>query len=222
MKTIEYPGLSIVTEIPKTLALQSIAVRVIQCSYDNVSSAYPNVDMTLGGVLFIELLQLPPASKAVKGWVMRPATALSRTVQRLSYPLGSHGDSAVPTGSSAAALKVKFQLPAHVVVRDEFPPRLGWWDNSKRCWSEDGIQASPEATRCSPQPMSYSTVTFSADPTPCRTWYLSPRRGSSAFTPFASQQQRCFRAGRKTCLTSTGRSVLRASARQNFCLRALS
>ncbi len=42
------------------------------CSYDHVSQQLPLPDMTLGGVFTIELLQLPPPAKRVKGWTLRP------------------------------------------------------------------------------------------------------------------------------------------------------
>ena len=193
MKTIEYPQLDITTDVPKGLALQAIAVRVTYTSYDNVtggSGGGSAADMALGGVLYIELLALPPPCKKVKGWTLRHVTPLSKTVQRLTYPLGGHsgdgGGPAIPASGSAQALRVRYTLPKHVIVQADPQPRIGWWDAHRRCWSEEGIENvnyDPD-TRL----LSFHTVCLTAMAVlqsrqvdlPYTTWSLKPTGAASA------------------------------------------
>ena len=86
MKTIRYPEVGVSAEVPKSLALQSIAVRLLRTSYDNVSCESDSSDISVGGVISLELLKLPTASKNIKGWSMTPITELRENVKRLEYP----------------------------------------------------------------------------------------------------------------------------------------
>ena len=139
MKTIDFPNVGIIAEVPKTLALESIAVRVIHTSYDNITSSAANTDMSLGGVVSLEILKLPQPSKCTKGWAMTLVSDLIDDVKRLGYPLGRDGMAA--PASAAEPLGLKITLPPYVVVRGQVP-RVGWWDESrgeKGGWNEEDI-----------------------------------------------------------------------------------
>eukprot|EP00753_Platysulcus_tardus_P001040 PLAT10987.1.p1 GENE.PLAT10987.1~~PLAT10987.1.p1 ORF type:complete len:714 (+),score=444.93 PLAT10987.1:82-2142(+) len=138
MKTLDFPGIDITTDIPKPLALQSVAVRVMYYSYDHVDAMHAALDMALGGIFYVEVLALPPIHKRVKSWTLRQVTPLAHSVQRLAYPLGAHGDSApLPSMGAGQTLRIKYNIPPHVMVRGT--PRVGWWDASSGEWNEDGI-----------------------------------------------------------------------------------
>jgi hypothetical protein len=105
-----------------------------------------------GGVLFVELLGLPPPPKKVKGWTLRQIASSSGTVAKLSYPpvtagttssvavdtasANPAGTSAAPTNNSLQAtapaswppLRISYLLPSNVIIRDD-TPTIAWWDN---------------------------------------------------------------------------------------------
>ena len=89
-KTLDFESsLKMKVEIPKPLAMADVALRVIQFPYSQISSRFGNDDLVLGGVLQIDVVSLPPISKIVKGWVMRPITEASEQLHKNNYPIGS-------------------------------------------------------------------------------------------------------------------------------------
>jgi len=128
MKIIDFPGLSTIAEIPKTLALQSIAVRLTHYTFDTVSHETgddEDFDTALGGVLFLEALKLPPPRKNIKGWSMMPVNqAVHDRVRRLDFNADA-SSTTEQNGSQAISVSLKFKLARHVLVRslqgDHFP-----------------------------------------------------------------------------------------------------
>ncbi len=47
--------------------------------------------MAVGGLLYADLLALPPPAKHVKQWVLRQITSLSTSVMRVPYPIPPAG-----------------------------------------------------------------------------------------------------------------------------------
>jgi len=149
------PSLGIIVDIPKILATHQCAIRVLQLPFDylphlsliqlqkslngstdddpvSTTTQAPN-DLSLGGFLFIEQLELPVAPHKVKGWTMRQITQLSKSVSRIAYPPDGH------VTAAASALKVQYTIPPTVFVQDSIPVRVGWWNNTAQQWEEDGI-----------------------------------------------------------------------------------
>mmetsp|Transcript_38837 Transcript_38837/g.62544 ORF Transcript_38837/g.62544 Transcript_38837/m.62544 type:complete len:798 (+) Transcript_38837:93-2486(+) len=122
MKIIDFPDIAIIAEIPKALALQSIAVRTIYCSNDSVTQVPADgksFDVALGGTLFLETLKLPPMAKVVKGWTMRPIdTMLNTNVQRLNFNAMVAGVAADAAGTPPVSVTLKFKVSNRLVVRD--------------------------------------------------------------------------------------------------------
>eukprot|EP00218_Dolichomastix_sp_CCMP3274_P016149 CAMPEP_0170133928 /NCGR_PEP_ID=MMETSP0033_2-20121228/1611_1 /TAXON_ID=195969 /ORGANISM="Dolichomastix tenuilepis, Strain CCMP3274" /LENGTH=645 /DNA_ID=CAMNT_0010369463 /DNA_START=48 /DNA_END=1981 /DNA_ORIENTATION=+ len=143
-KSIEMPELSLVAELPKSLALASIAVRLTHVDFDEFSDKCTNEYKAFGGVFTVDLLALPPAAKRVKGWTLRLITPLASAVAKLPYPIPPAGSdmSAPPApGSGAAApppMGLSVALPASLVVSDA-APRVGYWDADEQAWKTDGI-----------------------------------------------------------------------------------
>ena len=65
IKKLEFPGISVSVEIPKHLALTSVAMRILHVTQADANK-FPSDYLSLGGVLTIELLALPPPPKQVK------------------------------------------------------------------------------------------------------------------------------------------------------------
>ncbi|KAL1522616.1 hypothetical protein AB1Y20_017599 [Prymnesium parvum] len=157
-KVIEWTELRITQELPKSLALASVSIRVLHFPMDihapfcappppkapgdaspPANTTETNV-MVLGGMIMIELLTLPPAAKKVKGWTLRPVTDLNDTVQRIEYPIppaGADAEASKAAAASAPPLKLTYPLPEYVIVPAE--PSVGWWDEESKSWKTVGV-----------------------------------------------------------------------------------
>lgn len=111
--------------------------------------------VSVGGIINIEQLALPPPPKKAKGWVMRDITPLSKSIQIVPYPAASEESPAGQSPASAAAatiahggalagatsqapLRVSFMLPGYVFL-DDREPHFGWWDARFGCWRQEGV-----------------------------------------------------------------------------------
>lgn len=157
-KRIDFSPLPIQIDLPKQVASQHLALRVMSTPYNpltclsfNSATAGPDPmmdkDFVLGDHVFtVDLLQLPPNVRKIKGWTIRynatptpeprPSSQQqlqqrSELVERLSYPLEGMSSSMLP-------IKIQFQLSSDCIY-DEDNLRVGWWDTKTQSWSEEGI-----------------------------------------------------------------------------------
>lgn len=89
--------------------------------------------MSIGGVLWVEVLALPEQLKSIKGWDIQRYDEYHDRLNRLAYP---------PTVTSSynqgiQTVKMRFTVPQYVFLREQ--PRLGWWDRENNKWSEEGF-----------------------------------------------------------------------------------
>jgi hypothetical protein len=136
LKVVDFSGTGIVVDIPKPLALHSVAVRIVHHPANHVSGIgkATGTDVPVGGVLHMDMLEMPPSVRQVKGWAMRQVTDLSADVGRMLYPPGATDASA---SSNAPPLRVKCVVPKSVVVPSEL--KMGWWDKASGKWVEEGV-----------------------------------------------------------------------------------
>ena len=200
-KQVEFAGSGVVVEIPRTLALASIALRVVHFAVDPVDR--PSKELVLGGPLIVDLLALPPRPKVIKQWTMRQITALADTVLRLPYPIpAATGESLIgapppppPSAqqlANAPMLRITMKRPAGVMIRGK--PRVGWWDADSVGWSESGVDEvalDEEAGTISFKTVHVSTLALLQSPRfdlPFSDWHLSPKGENAAVlrlsTPF--------------------------------------
>jgi len=137
-KVIDHHKIQVVLELPKSIALQSmghcIGVRTLYTAYDSFRGKDPS-QMSVGGMIRVDLLSIPPFSKKVKGWTMRQIPPPGEELTRLAYPNSDHAQT-----SSSGALqpcKIEYKVPAHVLVRKN--PTISWWDTQAEQWSTDNI-----------------------------------------------------------------------------------
>lgn len=140
-KQIEVPELNIVAELPKSVALATIAVRMIHRAYCNFHDRCKNELMAVGGVFSVDLLTLPALPAVVKGWTLRTMTPLALDVNKVPYPIPAAG--ADQTASSevdtdAPPVVVSYKLPSELVLVDP-EPKVGWWDEEAAEWKMEGV-----------------------------------------------------------------------------------
>jgi len=150
LKSIEYPELGLTTDIPRPIILQTVAVRMIHYRRDPYSPFELGDYFTIGGVLVIEVLEVPERPRVVKAhvpdvkdagtWNMIRITETSGTVVRQPYPVV---DPVTRIVQSAPPMQVNYTIPADVMLPEGSMPRVGRWnpelEGGKGGWDEDGI-----------------------------------------------------------------------------------
>uniref|UniRef100_A0A6T7W6T2 IC97/Casc1 N-terminal domain-containing protein n=1 Tax=Pyramimonas obovata TaxID=1411642 RepID=A0A6T7W6T2_9CHLO len=140
-RAVEIEELGFQVELPKSLLLASIAVRLLHMHYDSFTPKAKNEYMAVGGVFTVDLLSLPPLPKKVKGWTIRQVTPLATNVQKLPYPIPPAGGEMAASSANLAnvlPMGLTFSLPKHVLLLEE-EPEVGWWDTEEEKWQTDGI-----------------------------------------------------------------------------------
>ena len=149
VKQLDFAELRIATELPKSLALASVAIRAIHYAADRLTPARPPplpgalLDahaplMTLGGVLSVELLGLPPPTKQVKGWTLRQQSEDSAALARQNYPAREPDEDPTKVSSTGPQIRFSYVLPEHVLV-PEGEQRVGWWEADSQKWFLNGV-----------------------------------------------------------------------------------
>jgi cancer susceptibility candidate protein 1 len=137
MKPVRFNDVGIGVDVPKPVAVQTLAMRCMYFPQDHQQYERNCQDRALGGVFEVQLLSLPQQPKRVKGWTLRQVNDLTESVDRLMYPLGSgeHGHATGP----GAPVKVMYHLPDDVLIPEE-TLRVGWWNPANMVWDEEGIE----------------------------------------------------------------------------------
>ena len=205
VKSIEFTELAISTELPKSLALASVAIRAMHFTYDRLTpldneeaagTETPGPTyMSLGGVLCLDLLTLPPPTKKVKGWVIRQINDMTTNVHRQPYPIppAASDAAAAPLSGSAPPLRICYAVPKNVIV----PPSdrlVGWFDESEQVWKTDGLSelSFDEETRSvnflSSRLTSLAMLQFTHIEFPYKNWLLVPLSHSSSSLTILTQR----------------------------------
>ena len=196
IKSIEFDALSITTELPKQLALASIALRVMQFSSELLTPQQPPLGasspfMALGGVLSIELMALPQPPKKVKGWTIRPVAEAGVPIVRQSYPTPAAGGDGM--SGSAPPLRITFTV-APTVLLPEGTPRVGGWDADAGAWKVEGIseiEVNAETRAVSfvtPRLTALALLQHSHLELPYATWIWAPRGPGSGRLSLQTQR----------------------------------
>ena len=200
MKLIDFDDLNVTCELPKALALASIAVRVVHYASDYITSFAPPEKlasaewMTLGGVFEVSLLNLPPPSKKIKGWTMRPVTEMTTSVSRMPYPLPQSDGSAPPPGT-APLLKFTYIIDDAVILPEKIDT-VGFWDTEANEWSTDKQAVADVEFAYDTRTLTFHTTSLCSlallQPTtlelPYKKWIFTPS-GSSSGTLYLSTQR---------------------------------
>jgi hypothetical protein len=146
-KQIEFPSagarpVHIGLDLPKSIAMQSlghnighsIGVRALYTTYDSVQGKDPS-QMSVGGMIRVDLLSIPPFSKKVKTWTIRQIPPAGQELIKLPYPNTEH--TITSTAITVQPCKIEYKVPGHVLVAQS--PTVSWWDAQAEKWSTEGI-----------------------------------------------------------------------------------
>lgn len=125
-RLVEFPALGVTVEIPKPVALASLAVRVQQRAYDERYGCCTNAFMALGGVLQLDLLALPGEARMGNHWTVRQVGPLARCISSIPYPMPPagvdpetyvyDGEEEIPPFRITMALPPDIIVPSHPQV----------------------------------------------------------------------------------------------------------
>lgn len=109
LRTLTFPEAKVTIEIPKQIALASVALRIHQSPNNRFQTRGKGQYMALGGVMAAELVVMPAPGRRVRSWTLRSVTPLSTAVQRVPYPIP-------PAGADAATISQLEAAPINVQV----------------------------------------------------------------------------------------------------------
>lgn len=95
-----------------------------------------SMHVSVGGVINIEQLHLPPPAKIAKECLMRELTDVSEVVTVHPYP------GKLQEGDVALPFRVTYTIPSHVLLNGDEKPLYGWWDDVNGEWCTDDIFAA--------------------------------------------------------------------------------
>ena len=162
----------------------------------------PHHFVSVGGMICIEQLALPPPPKQAKGWAMRELAHTCSALQVIPYPTedstqaaatgagGAAGPAAAAAAAAASAaqtnapLRLSFHIPASVYLPQQ-TPHFGWYDVNAHAWRQDGITllSFDPATRLTQLAVSslhpFALIQPRALDFPYRQWYLHAHDNSA-------------------------------------------
>lgn len=176
-KQLNFGDINLNLDLPKTLGTQRIGARIVYLPFEYVPQTYaPDAVvsgatalearvmteelqegliracdmMVVGGVILVEILELPPMRKEIKPrLVMQHVTELSRNVRVQHFPPGTELGAYVPVDKIAAPalnqyLRVRLGVPEGIILpSDEGSLHVAWWDTARRSWI-DGTTSQVE------------------------------------------------------------------------------
>jgi hypothetical protein len=130
---------------------------------------------SIGGILTLDLLTLPPLPEVANDWTLRAVTPLTTNVRRVPYPIPATGSAPKSFDSidlDAPPVTVSYRLSEDLVLSDP-EPRVGWWDESGARWRTDGVSN----VRVENGVLTYTTVKLG---------HLSLLQSRSEYIPYTS------------------------------------
>lgn len=137
-KQLDLPKIQIGLDLPKSIALQAmgncIGVRVLYTTWDSCEGKDAS-RMSVGGMIRVDLLAIPPFSKTVKTWTIRQIPTPGQELMRLPYPNTDHTSAAASI--QVQPCKIDYKVPATAVIQKN--PTVSLWDPATEKWTSDGI-----------------------------------------------------------------------------------
>jgi hypothetical protein len=139
-KSVAFDSIGVTVDLPKSVAMLKapLALRVLQFAYDHVSRASDESPLvSVGGVLALQQLAIPPAPRKVKGWTVRDLGG-EADQQPVVVPYSNGGASSGIAGAQPQPFRVTFGVAPSVFLPDG-AVQVGWWDEQRQGWRQDGL-----------------------------------------------------------------------------------
>jgi hypothetical protein len=122
--------------IPISLAFQNVAIRMMH-SMDiaNVIPRETNGKLVAsGGILMLDLLELPEPPKVANNWTMTPITG-NGNLNKLPYPKKKEGDDQVSQEDLTNSFQVTLTIPNYTENC-----KVKFWNDCLNEWDDNGIR----------------------------------------------------------------------------------
>lgn len=148
-KNIEFPGHTLSTSLPKPLALANVAIVMLLQTGTTAAVKFDEVTKTtrmavVGGVLHLELVEMPDPPKTVDKWTVRQVLSAEGKLKRIPYPFKkqvvdpAEQELDDPTSMTQWPAQITYALPRGVFLHPE-SVTVKYWDAGTQVWDDDGI-----------------------------------------------------------------------------------
>jgi hypothetical protein len=146
-KLIEFSECMMGCSVPKPLALDHVGIMMLYNSGPNSAMPFEaqrgdTQYAVIGGVLRLDLVELPDPPKRVDPWTIRPILNRQGKLNRLVYPFAKPSDQQDENNSmtdpAVWATQVNYVIPSNCYI--DTSAKVMFWDYSNQCWSNEDIK----------------------------------------------------------------------------------
>jgi hypothetical protein len=146
-KTLEFNDKRQCITIPKPIIMESIAIRIIYREELPEIQLYKSETKdqlsVIGGILFLDLLELPEQKIESNQWMLQPVLSNDGIIKRVNYEIIPPEDTEIideDMNSSLQAqwsIEVSYYIPPECKILDT--ATVMQWDPEKKVWDNDGV-----------------------------------------------------------------------------------
>ncbi|ORY53110.1 hypothetical protein BCR33DRAFT_845340 [Rhizoclosmatium globosum] len=150
-KTIEYPNIKLAMTLPKPISLANVSIRMLY-EYGFTTSApffYQDTDThmsVIGGVLFLDLFEMPEAPKIMSTMVIRQILAPDGKLRYIQYPFKKTVTEAAEEEEDKEGLadvnvwpaQISYEIFPECYIHKESAKMMSW-DDIEMCWSDENV-----------------------------------------------------------------------------------
>ncbi|KAJ3414590.1 Protein casc1 [Chytridiales sp. JEL 0842] len=149
-KTIEYTNVNLSMTLPKPISLANVSIRMLYESGPTASAPYSAQETdrhmsVVGGVLFLDMFEMPEPAKTCESWVIRQILSPTGKLKSVTYPFKKPVTDAAEEEEKEVVADINI-WPAQVTY-DIFPScfihretaKVMCWNEAEKRWSEDNI-----------------------------------------------------------------------------------
>ncbi|KAJ3150288.1 Protein casc1 [Geranomyces michiganensis] len=164
-KVIEFGDLHMSTSLPKPLVLGNVSIRMLLESSFTATADFEDQAVVgkrppmsvIGGVLNLDLIEMPDLPKTVDAWTIRPMLAHEGKITTIPYPFkkppadedealpeedggggGGGGGSGGPEDGSVWSMQVSFPIEPGCLLH-EGATTVRWWNAAEKIWDDEGV-----------------------------------------------------------------------------------
>jgi len=146
-KTLEFNNKRQCITIPKPIIMESIAIRIMYREelpeiqlYKSSSKEQLSI---VGGILFLDLLELPEQKIESNQWMLQPVLSNDGIVKRVNYEIAPPEDTEIIDENMNSSLQAQWSIEVSYFIPPECKildtATIMQWDPEKKNWDNDGV-----------------------------------------------------------------------------------
>nr|KAJ3420075.1 hypothetical protein HK105_006145 [Polyrhizophydium stewartii] len=148
-KNIEFPQLNMSASLPKPLVLSNVTIRMLYMTGANCGVPFEVQEgeghrSFVGGVLMLDLAEMPDPPKIVDNWTIRQILSPSGELKRLDYPFKKAAAEVAEEENENSndahmwSTLISFPIPSHIFL-DSDSVKVMYWNAEQKMWDDEGI-----------------------------------------------------------------------------------